>query len=130
MAEAKPKLLIMEDNLEVANMLNTYFRVQGYDVFTVNWGEDGVRTCQTSHPDLIILDFGLPDIDGFEVASRLRGNRRTADIPIIFLTEKGDRTDRMQGFKLGVDDYITKPWMSRNCDYASAMYFGAPGSML
>jgi DNA-binding response OmpR family regulator len=110
MTEAKPKLLIVEDDLDVADMLNAYFRVQGYEVFTVNWGEDGVRACQTSRPDLIILDIRLPDIDGYEVARRLRGNRRTSDIPIIFLTEKRERSDRLLGLELGADDYITKPF--------------------
>lgn len=110
MAEAKQKILIVEDDLDVADMLNAYFRVQGYEVFTVNWGEDGVRACQASRPDLVILDIRLPDIDGYEVARQLRSNRRTADIPIIFLTEKRDRVDRLQGLELGADDYITKPF--------------------
>jgi len=109
-ADEKPKLLIVEDDLDVAEMLNAYFRVQGYEVFTVNWGEDGVRACQTVRPDLVILDIRLPDIDGYEVARRLRGNRRTQDVPIIFLTEKRDRSDRLQGLELGADDYITKPF--------------------
>jgi DNA-binding response OmpR family regulator len=108
--ENKPKILIIEDDLDVAEMLNAYFRVQGYEVFTVNWGEDGVRSCQTVHPDLVILDIRLPDIDGYEVARRLRSDRRTADVPIIFLTEKRDRSDRLQGLELGADDYITKPF--------------------
>ena len=110
MTDIKPKILIIEDDLDVAEMLNAYFRVQGYEVFTVNWGEDGVRSCQTVHPDLVILDIRLPDIDGYEVARRLRSDRRTADIPIIFLTEKRDRSDRLQGLELGADDYITKPF--------------------
>ncbi|PWB69130.1 MAG: hypothetical protein C3F07_20100 [Anaerolineales bacterium] len=110
MPEAKPKILIVEDDLDIAEMLNAYFRVQGYDVFTVNWGEDGVRAAQTISPDLIILDIRLPDIDGFEVARRLRDDRRTQEIPIIFLTEKRERTDRLQGFEVGADDYITKPF--------------------
>jgi len=109
-AEAKPKILIVEDDLDVAEMLNAYFRVQGYEVFTVNWGEDGVRACQTIHPDLVILDIRLPDIDGYEVARRLRTDRRTSEVPIIFLTEKRDRADRLQGLELGADDYITKPF--------------------
>jgi len=108
--DAKPKILIIEDDLDVAEMLNAYFRVQGYDVFTVNWGEDGIRSGQTVHPDLVILDIRLPDIDGYEVARRLRADRHTADIPIIFLTEKRDRADRLQGLELGADDYITKPF--------------------
>lgn len=109
-AEARPRILIVEDDLDVAEMLNAYFRVQGYDVFTVNWGEDGLRSAQTVTPDLVILDIRLPDIDGYEVARRLRADRRTHDIPIIFLTEKRDRGDRLQGLELGVDDYITKPF--------------------
>jgi DNA-binding response OmpR family regulator len=109
-ADIKPKILIIEDDLDVAEMLNAYFRVQGYEVFTVNWGEDGVRSCETVHPDLVILDIRLPDIDGYEVARRLRSDRRTAEVPIIFLTEKRDSSDRLQGLELGADDYITKPF--------------------
>jgi DNA-binding response OmpR family regulator len=109
-AEVKSKILIVEDDLDVAEMLNAYFRVQGYEVFTVNWGEDGVRAAQTVMPDLMILDIRLPDIDGFEVARRVRIDRRTHEIPIIFLTEKRERADRLQGFEVGADDYITKPF--------------------
>ncbi len=110
MIEAKPKILIVEDDLDIADMLNAYFRVQGYEVFTVNWGEDGVRAAQTVLPDLIILDIRLPDIDGYEVARRVRSNRKTQTVPIIFLTEKRERADRLRGLELGADDYITKPF--------------------
>jgi DNA-binding response OmpR family regulator len=109
-AEEKSKILIVEDDLDVADMLNAYFRVQGYEVFTVNWGEDGVRAALTARPDLMILDIRLPDIDGYEVARRLRSDRKTNAIPIIFLTEKRDRSDRLHGLELGADDYITKPF--------------------
>ena len=80
MADVKSKILIVEDDLDVAEMLNAYFRVQGYEVFTVNWGEDGVRAAQTVMPDLMILDIRLPDIDGFEVAGRGRTDRRPSEI--------------------------------------------------
>ncbi len=110
MAEVRSKILVVEDDLDVAEMLNAYFRVQGYEVFTVNWGEDGVRACQSNHPDLVILDIRLPDIDGYEVARRVRSDRRTQDIPIIFLTEKRERADKLQGLEVGADDYITKPF--------------------
>ncbi len=110
MTDIKPKILVVEDDLDVAEMLNAFFCDQGYEVFTVNWGKDGVRSCQTVHPDLIILDIRLPDIDGYEVASRVRGDRRTAEIPIIFLTEKRSRSDRLLGLEIGADDYITKPF--------------------
>ncbi len=110
MTDTKSKILIVEDDLDVAEMLNAYFRVQGYEVFTVNWGEDGVRSSLQNHPELVILDIRLPDIDGYEVARRLRSDRRTSEIPIIFLTEKRDRSDRLLGLEIGADDYITKPF--------------------
>jgi DNA-binding response OmpR family regulator len=110
LSKDKSKILIIEDDLDVAEMVNAYFRVQGYDVFSSNWGEDGIRAVSTFHPDLVILDIRLPDIDGYEVARRLRADRKTNTIPIIFLTEKRDRADRLQGLEIGADDYITKPF--------------------
>lgn len=110
MKDEKPTILIVEDDLDIADMLNAYFRVQGYEVQTVNWGEDGLHSCQTEPPDLVILDIRLPDIDGFEVAKRLRRSRKTRDIPIIFLTEKRERSDRLKGLELQADDYVTKPF--------------------
>ncbi len=110
MVEIKHTILIVEDDLDVAEMLDAYFRVQGYDVTTANWGEDAVEACRKKRPDLVIMDIRLPDIDGYEVARRIRGTRRTEDVPIIFLTEKRGRSDRLQGLELGADDYITKPF--------------------
>lgn len=110
MVDPKAKILIVEDDHDVAEMLNAYFGTQGYEVFIANWGEDGVKTGQAEQPDLVILDIRLPDIDGYEVARRLRNDRRTNTIPIIFLTEKRDRADRLHGLELGADDYITKPF--------------------
>lgn len=110
MAKEKSKILIIEDDLDVADMLNAYFRVQGYEVFTSNWGEDGIKAVAAIKPELVLLDIRLPDIDGYEVARRLRADRKTSNIPIIFLTEKRDRADRLQGLEIGADDYITKPF--------------------
>ncbi len=110
MTETNAKLLIVEDDPDVAEMLNAYFRVQGYEVLTAGWGEEAVSACRVNRPDLVILDIRLPDIDGYEVARRLRRNRRTEDIPIIFLTERRARADRLQGLELGGDDYVTKPF--------------------
>jgi DNA-binding response OmpR family regulator len=108
--EEKATILVVEDDVDVAEMLTAYFRAQGYEVQAVNWGEDALKSARAVHPDLVILDIRLPDIDGFEVARRLRDNQRTHDIPIIFLTEKRDRSDRLQGLAVGADDYITKPF--------------------
>jgi DNA-binding response OmpR family regulator len=105
-----PKILVIEDDLAAVEALNASFRGQGYEIFTVNWGRDGVRSALAVHPDLVILDVGLPDIDGFEVARQLRLERRTQDIPIIFLTENRDRADRLRGLEMGAEDYITKPF--------------------
>lgn len=110
MDEEKPTILIVEDDPDVADMLNAYFHVQGYEVINVHWGEDAVNVCRSQRPRLVLLDIRLPDIDGYEVARRLRSSRRTEDIPIIFLTEKRTRDDRLQGLELGADDYITKPF--------------------
>ena len=110
MEKEKSKILIIEDDFDLAEMLNSFFRVQGYDVFTSNWGEDGIRAVIAIRPDLVILDIRLPDIDGYEVARRLRSDRKTMEIPIIFLTERRDRADKLHGLELGADDYITKPF--------------------
>ena len=110
MLEEKPALLIVEDDVDVAEMVTAFFRGQGYEVFTVNWGEEAIDACRNNRPDLVVLDIRIPDIDGFEVARRLRKNQRTQNIPIIFLTERRERDDRMQGLELGADDYVTKPF--------------------
>jgi len=106
----KKIVLVVDDDLEVAEMVAAYLSVHGYIVRTVDMGEAAVQDALADPPDLVIQDINLPDIDGFEVAYRLRNNRKTKDIPIIFLTEKHARSDRLQGLELGADDYITKPF--------------------
>ncbi|MBX3063388.1 MAG: response regulator [Anaerolineae bacterium] len=106
----KPHILIVEDDLDLSEMLHSFFHAQGYDVATAMWGEDAVRLSQDQNFNLIMLDIRLPDIDGYEVCRRLRTDRRTQSIPVIFLTEKRDRVDKLAGLELGVVDYITKPF--------------------
>jgi len=108
--ETVASLLIVEDDPDVAEMLATFFRGKGYQVVTAGGGEEGIVACRANRTDLVILDIRLPDIDGYEVARRLRNNRRMDEIPIIFLTDKRERADRLQGLELGADDYITKPF--------------------
>lgn len=106
----KQRILIVEDDLDLSEMVSSYFRVQNYDVKTAAWGEEALQIAN-SHPlELVMLDIRLPDIDGFELCRQLRTNRKTKDTPIIFLTEKRDRVDKLQGLELGVVDYITKPF--------------------
>jgi len=104
------QILIVEDDLDLADMLNSYFRVQGYEVVTANRGTDAVRISGEINPDLVVLDIRLPDIDGYDVCRQIRANRLTSNMPVIFLTEKRDRVDKLAGLELGVVDYITKPF--------------------
>jgi PleD family two-component response regulator len=106
----KPQILIVEDDLDLAEMLNAYFRVQNYEVLTAAWGEEALKISREENLQLVVLDIRLPDMDGFEICRQLRTQRRTKDVPVIFLTEKRDRVDKLQGLELGVVDYITKPF--------------------
>jgi PleD family two-component response regulator len=103
-------ILIVEDQPNTAEMLTSYFKTQGYEVTSVGWGKDALAFVEKTVPDLVLLDIRLPDIDGYEVCRQLRAQRRTANVPIIFLTEKRERSDKLQGLKLGAVDYITKPF--------------------
>jgi DNA-binding response OmpR family regulator len=105
-----PRILVVEDDPDLSEMLSAYFRVQNYDVLTALTGEDALRISREEPLNLIMLDIRLPDIDGYEICRQLRTHRMTQDTPIIFLTEKRDRVDKLQGLELGVVDYITKPF--------------------
>lgn len=109
-AGLKESILVVEDDVDLAEMLAAYFHQHGYQVHQALNGEEAIHSCLAYHPDLVILDIRLPDMDGFAVANKLRSHPRNAEIPIIFLTEKRDRADRLQGLALGADDYITKPF--------------------
>jgi PleD family two-component response regulator len=104
------RLLIVEDDLDISNMLKIYFTGLGYDVEAAVRGRDALEKTRQAVPHLIVLDIMLPDIDGYEVCRTLRTNTRTSHIPVIFLTQKDERSDRLQGLELGADDYITKPF--------------------
>ena len=105
-----PKILIVEDDLDLSEMLSNYFRVKNYDVLTAAWGNEALEISRDHNLALVMLDIRLPDIDGYEVCRQMRQQRRTQSVPIIFLTEKRDRIDKLQGLELGVVDYITKPF--------------------
>lgn len=106
----RPRLLIVEDDLDLSEMISSYFGAQNYQVETVAWASEALTLSDSQAFDLILLDIRLPDMDGFEVCRKLRENRRTKDTPILFLTERRDRNDKLQGLELGVVDYITKPF--------------------
>jgi DNA-binding response OmpR family regulator len=106
----KARLLIVEDDLDISNMLRIYFSSLGYDVEIAVRGSEALEKTRHTMPHLIVLDIMLPDIDGYEVCRNLRTVTRTSHIPVIFLTQKDERSDRLQGLELGADDYITKPF--------------------
>jgi len=106
----KARLLIVEDDHDISNMLKIYFTGLGYDVDAAIRGGEALEKTKHVLPHLIVLDIMLPDIDGYEVCRTLRTNTRTSHIPVIFLTQKDERSDRLQGLELGADDYITKPF--------------------
>jgi PleD family two-component response regulator len=104
------RLLVVEDDLDIANMLKIYFTGLQFDVDVANRGKDALEKTKHVLPHLIVLDIMLPDIDGYEVCRTLRTSMRTSHIPVIFLTQKDERSDKLQGLELGADDYITKPF--------------------
>jgi PleD family two-component response regulator len=106
----KARLLIVEDDNDISNMLKIYFTGLGYDVDVAPRGSEALEKTRTVLPHLIVLDIMLPDIDGYEVCRKLRQNTRSSHIPVIFLTQKDERSDKLQGLELGADDYITKPF--------------------
>lgn len=106
----KARLLVVEDDVDIGNMLKIYFSGMEFDVDVAVRGSDALEKTKQSLPHLIVLDIMLPDIDGYEVCRNLRTNLRTSHIPVIFLTQKDERSDKLQGLELGADDYITKPF--------------------
>ena len=106
----KARLLVVEDDNDISYMLKIYFTGLGYDVDVAPRGMEALEKTHSVLPHLIVLDIMLPDIDGYEVCRRLRQSTRTSHIPVIFLTQKDERSDKLQGLELGADDYITKPF--------------------
>ncbi|MDX1522479.1 MAG: response regulator, partial [Anaerolineae bacterium] len=106
----KHTLLIVEDDPDTSEMLRVYFEAQGYVVVTAPDGNSALELCRAELPDLVLLDVRLPDIDGFAVGQQLQEDVRTSRLPVIFVTERRARDDRIFGLKLGAIDYITKPF--------------------
>jgi PleD family two-component response regulator len=107
---SKGRILVVEDDFDISNLLRIYFDSQGYEVIVAAKGKEALEMCRRSQPNVIVLDIQLPDIDGYEVCRRLRDNLRTSHIPILFLTQRDERSDKIAGLELGADDYITKPF--------------------
>jgi DNA-binding response OmpR family regulator len=100
-------VLVVEDELKLRELLRSYLEREGLEVLSTGSGAEAISLSQRIAPDLVVLDLGLPDVPGEEVATELR---RFSDVPILVLTAKGGEQDRIAGLKLGADDYVTKPF--------------------
>ncbi len=104
------KILIIEDEPSLTEVLSYNLQREGHDVVIAHDGREGLRRAQTILPDLILLDLMLPGMAGLDVCRDLRGGEKTASIPILMLTAKGEEADQIVGFAVGADDYVTKPF--------------------
>jgi DNA-binding response OmpR family regulator len=101
------KILVVEDEAKIARLVRDYLEHAGFEAVVVGDGETALASARRSTPDLVVLDLGLPDRDGLDVARALR---RTSGVPIVMLTARGDEIDRVVGLELGADDYVVKPF--------------------
>lgn len=108
----KKHILIVEDELTLLKLESILLKVKGYDVTTAATGSDALDKLSREIFDLVLLDIMLPDIDGFEVCTRIRKDERTAAIPVIMLTAKNSADDQARGMACGANAYITKPFRS------------------
>jgi DNA-binding response OmpR family regulator len=104
------KVLVVEDDPRISDVLEYALKAEGYEVATAQRGREAIDIARRSPPTLIVLDVGLPDIDGFEVC---RSVRTFSDVPVIFLTSRSDEIDRVVGLEIGGDDYVVKPFSPR-----------------
>ncbi len=114
MPEQEPrKILIVDDEPDVADLVAYHLKAKGYRVETVNSPTVSIGTARSFLPDLVILDIMMPDLNGIQVCRILRADPRFARVPIIFLTAKAEEADRISGFETGCDDYICKPFSTK-----------------
>ena len=108
--QVRKRILVVDDERDITEMVAFNLGRNGYDVLTSDTGTDALEVARREVPDLIVLDLMLPGLDGTEVTRRLKADAKTARIPIIMLTAKGEETDVVVGLTLGADDYVTKPF--------------------
>lgn len=109
----KPTLLLVEDDRSIADLLIWNFEREGYAVRRTGDGEEALMLADEELPDVVILDWMIEGVSGLEVCRRLRRKERTANVPIIMLTARGEESDRIRGLDTGADDYVTKPFSPR-----------------
>jgi len=103
------KILIIDDDLDTTRLVCIMIQNMGYQTVVANDGQQGLIETNNEIPDLVLLDVMMPDMDGYEVARRLRNNPKTTQIPILMFTAKSQADDKVTGYAAGADDYLTKP---------------------
>jgi DNA-binding response OmpR family regulator len=106
-------ILVVEDELEIANLIKLYLEKEGFHVHVSRNGEDALQMAQTLQPDVVVLDLMLPGVDGLEVCARIRQKPGEKDPYILMVTAKGEELDRIIGLSTGADDYLVKPFSPR-----------------
>ena len=104
------KILVIDDEPSIVNLVSAYLKPEGYEVYTATDGPSGLKAARAYKPDLIVLDVMLPGMDGIELLSRLR---RESEVYVILLTARTEETDKIVGLSVGADDYVTKPFSPR-----------------
>src|SRR5512138_943894 len=104
------KILLIDDEPSITNLVSAYLKPEGYEVYTASDGPSGLKAVRAFKPDLVLLDIMLPGLDGLELLTRLR---RESDVYVILLTAKTEETDKVVGLSVGADDYVTKPFSPR-----------------
>ena len=107
------RVLVVEDEADLSELIAYHLKQQGHHITQCATGQSALEAIENDVPDLVVLDIMLPDISGVEVCRRLRKSDRTENIPVLFVTAKGEEVDRVVGFEVGADDYVTKPFSPR-----------------
>jgi two-component system, OmpR family, phosphate regulon response regulator PhoB len=108
-----PRVLVIEDETDLRDLLSYNLKSAGYDVVVATDGAAGLALARAERPDLVLLDIMLPDQSGLDVCRTLKGHAETRDILVMMVTAKGEEIDRVVGFELGADDYVVKPFSTR-----------------
>ena len=106
-------ILVVDDEPRIVELARDYLEHAGFDVVTAADGPSGLAAARDKAPDLVVLDLGLPGLDGLDVTRQLRQGQSTAALPIVMLTARDDELDKLLGLELGADDYLTKPFSPR-----------------
>src|SRR6266545_7979321 len=106
-------ILIVDDERDLVSLLDFNLRQAGFETLLASSGQEALQQLRRRVPDLVLLDVMLPDVSGTEICRAIKADPRTKHVPVVMLTARGEEVDRVVGFELGADDYVTKPFSVR-----------------